>query len=45
MVNLINEFNQIIGQQTNVDKDINNLLFINNNHFQLLIPINYKKMN
>ena len=40
---LINEFNQIVEQENNIDKDIINMLFINNNHFQLLIPNNYKK--
>ena len=40
---MINEFNHKVGQENIVDKDILNILFINKNHFQLLIPKNYKK--
>lgn len=40
---MINEFNQSLAKKNNVDKDIINLLFINNNHFQLILPKNNKK--
>ena len=40
---LLNEFNQIENEVLKEDKDIINLLFINNNHFQLLIKKDYKK--
>ena len=42
---LINEFNQSLPLKNNIDKDIINLLFINKNHFQLLLQTNYKNMN
>lgn len=40
---MINEFNQSLAKKNNIDKDIINLLFINNNHFQLILPKNNKK--
>ena len=40
---MINEFNQSLAKKNNIDKDIINLLFINNNHFQLRLPKNNKK--
>ena len=41
--NLLNEFNNQNPNDNIYDKDIINLLFINNNHFQLLMKKNYKK--
>ena len=40
---LYNEFNPQIKNNKHIDSDIINILFINNNHFQLLIKNDYKK--